>query len=192
MYFNQGQINLSSAALASGQNHDTVCAVVNDAAANCLDVPIQTLRPDIFLLPGNHAAALNEDGKINSAQAVSPTGSMVSLFLTGWARRHRPPRMALSNITPYPAPVRTSKLRSFLPGTHSASFMALPSPRSPTRSVRSRTPQDRRPQPDQRGCAPLQVLVLTDRRAIPSLFTSKGGLSVAIEVLPPGGGPPIR
>lgn len=122
---------------------------MNDAAANCLDVPIQTLRPDIFLLPGNHAAALNEDGKINSAQAVSPTGSMVSLFLTGWARRHRPPRMALSNITPYPAPVQDLKIaviftwdaQCFLYGTSESAvadpLCAVPHPSRSKASARS-------------------------------------------------------
>jgi uncharacterized protein (TIGR03437 family) len=62
---------------------------VNDAATNCLDVPIQTAAPDIFLLPGNHAAALNQDGKINSAQNVTPTGSIVSLFYWQPAKRPR-------------------------------------------------------------------------------------------------------
>jgi uncharacterized protein (TIGR03437 family) len=43
---------------------------------------VQT-SPAVFKVDGVHAAALNQDGSINSAQNPAPVGSIVSVFATG-------------------------------------------------------------------------------------------------------------
>lgn len=92
-----------------GKTTTHLCAVVNNVATNCLDLPVHPVAPDIFLLPGNHAAALNQDGKVNSAQNVAPTGSIVSLFLTGLGTTT--PATPDGGITPYPPPSQDLQLK---------------------------------------------------------------------------------
>jgi uncharacterized protein (TIGR03437 family) len=72
VHISQGQINLVTPRSLQAKTTTHLCAVVNDAATNCLDLPVQPAAPDLFLLPGNHAV-LNQDGKVNFAQEVAPT-----------------------------------------------------------------------------------------------------------------------
>lgn len=89
LYVSATQINaVTPLALTSSETH--VCVAVNGAPTNCMDVPVVAADPGIFLI-GAHAAALNQDGTINSETNPAAPGSIVSIFATG-----------LGTITPAP------------------------------------------------------------------------------------------
>jgi uncharacterized protein (TIGR03437 family) len=54
--------------------------------SNTLTVPVASARPGVFTLDGSgsgHAAALNEDGSINSSSNPAQAGSIIVLYATG-------------------------------------------------------------------------------------------------------------
>ena len=186
LYVSEDQVNLVTPRSLSGKTATHLCAVLNDATTNCLDVPVGPAAPDIFLSAGNRAAALNEDGTVNSAQNVAPTGSIVSLFLTGLGTTT--PATPDGGITPYPPPAQdlqikvvfTFQTQCFLYGG-SESVVADPLYAGPAlleiegvNQINVVVPSP--PPPVDASCAPVIV---------------KGGLSVAVEVLLPGGAAPI-
>ncbi len=61
---------------------------------NCIAAGVSAAAPGVFLNPAtpNYAAALNQDGTVNSQQNPLHVGSIVTLFATG-----------LGHITPTPA-----------------------------------------------------------------------------------------
>jgi uncharacterized protein (TIGR03437 family) len=50
---------------------------------NCLTVPVVQTSPGVFTIDGVHAAALNQDGTVNSADRPAHVGSVISVFATG-------------------------------------------------------------------------------------------------------------
>jgi uncharacterized protein (TIGR03437 family) len=82
LYVSAGQINAVTPLELEGRKTTHVCASVNGMATNCMDVPVQEATPGIFL-SGGYAAALNQDGTINSQTNPAPVGSVVSIFATG-------------------------------------------------------------------------------------------------------------
>jgi len=91
-YVQGGQINaIAPWSLQSGQNVD-VCVVYNGAKTNCLTMTAAAAHSGVFTTDGYHAAALNQDGTINSPSNPAAVGSVVSVFATG-----------LGAITPLPA-----------------------------------------------------------------------------------------
>lgn len=96
-YVSSGQINAVTPRGLQGQTTTHVCVVVNNMPTNCIDAPVQPAAPAIFLSAaalqtgGSQAAALNQDGTINSQSNPAPAGSIVSIFATG-----------LGTITPVP------------------------------------------------------------------------------------------
>jgi uncharacterized protein (TIGR03437 family) len=81
LYVSTTQINaVTPLALTAATTH--VCVVVNAASTNCMDVPVVAADPGIFMI-GSHAAALNQDGSINSETNPAAPGSIVSIFATG-------------------------------------------------------------------------------------------------------------
>jgi uncharacterized protein (TIGR03437 family) len=60
-----------------------VCVSYQGIKTNCLMWPVAQASPGVFTLDGVHAAALNQDGTLNSADNPSPVGSIVSVFSTG-------------------------------------------------------------------------------------------------------------
>jgi uncharacterized protein (TIGR03437 family) len=81
LYVSSTQINaVTPLALTSATTH--VCVVVNAATTNCMDVPVVAADPGIFMI-GGYAAALNQDGSINSETNPAAPGSIVSIFATG-------------------------------------------------------------------------------------------------------------
>ena len=91
LYVQYGQINaIAPWALAVGRSTE-ICVFFNGAKTNCLSRPVAAASPGVFTVDGFHAAALNQDGTINSAANPAPPGSIVSIFATG-----------LGPITPQP------------------------------------------------------------------------------------------
>lgn len=68
--------------LTPGQN-TRVCAAYNGKETNCLSWPVAQTAPGVFTVDGSYAAALNDDGSVNSAANPAPAGSIVSVFATG-------------------------------------------------------------------------------------------------------------
>ena len=69
--------------LTPGQNTQ-VCVSYNKVQTNCLTRPVQQVTwAGVFMVDGAYAAALNQDGTINSANNPAAPGSIVSIFVTG-------------------------------------------------------------------------------------------------------------
>ena len=56
---------------------------VNGSIAGSITVPLFSGVPGIFLGPQGNAAAVNQDGSINSATQPAPAGSVILVYLTG-------------------------------------------------------------------------------------------------------------
>jgi uncharacterized protein (TIGR03437 family) len=83
LWVQDAQINVVAPwSLTPGQTTQ-VCVSYNGAKTNCLTWPVAQTDPAVFTLGGWYAAALNQDGTINSADNPAPAGSIVSVFATG-------------------------------------------------------------------------------------------------------------
>jgi uncharacterized protein (TIGR03437 family) len=94
LYVGSNQINAVTPRTLAGRTMTRVCIVVGGLQADCMDVPVQPASPGIFLnrpsaagFPARsdvlYAAALNQDGTINSQSNPAAPGSIVSIFATG-------------------------------------------------------------------------------------------------------------
>jgi uncharacterized protein (TIGR03437 family) len=68
-----------------------ICVSSGGTRTNCLTWPVEQTAPGVFLVDGVHAAALNQDGSINSAANPAAPGSIVSVFATGLGPIDPPP-----------------------------------------------------------------------------------------------------
>jgi uncharacterized protein (TIGR03437 family) len=108
LYASTGQVNLVTPGSLEGKSTTEVCAVVNSVSTNCLTVPVQPAAPGIFgsgVLDGGYlpyAAAVNQDGTVNSQQNPAAAGSIVSLFVTGLGSVT--PSVPDGGTTPLPIP----------------------------------------------------------------------------------------
>jgi uncharacterized protein (TIGR03437 family) len=143
LYASNGQVNLITPGALSGKSTTQVCAVVNGAVANCFDMPVQPAAPGIFssgkFYEGSdpYAAALNQDGTINSQQNPAASGSIVSLFVTGLGATT--PAVPDGSVTPASPPsqnlsvymtasVQTDPNEGFPPGSTAQVLYAGPAP----------------------------------------------------------------
>jgi uncharacterized protein (TIGR03437 family) len=60
-----------------------VCVSYNGVPTNCLAWPVVQTVPAVFTVDGTYAAALNQDGTLNSANNPAAVGSIVSVWATG-------------------------------------------------------------------------------------------------------------
>ena len=60
-----------------------ICVTYNTVQTNCLAWPVTQFAPGVFTVDGTHAAALNQDGTINSASNPAPQNSILSVWATG-------------------------------------------------------------------------------------------------------------
>jgi uncharacterized protein (TIGR03437 family) len=84
LWVQDAQINvLAPWSLTAGKSTE-VCVTYNSVKMNCLTWPVAQTDPGVFLLAdGVHAAALNQDGTVNSASNPALPGSIVTVFATG-------------------------------------------------------------------------------------------------------------
>jgi uncharacterized protein (TIGR03437 family) len=83
LWVQDSQINLVAPwSLTPGQNTQ-VCVSVNNLKTNCLTWPVAQTAPAVFTVDGVHAAALNQDGSVNSASNPAAPGSIVTVWTTG-------------------------------------------------------------------------------------------------------------
>lgn len=88
LWVQDSQINLvvpwSVTGSGTGSGPTTqVCVTYNNVQTNCLFWPVAQTAPGVFTVDGVHAAAVNQDGTINSATNPAPAGSLVSVWATG-------------------------------------------------------------------------------------------------------------
>jgi uncharacterized protein (TIGR03437 family) len=80
LYSGSGQINLQVPFATSTYAPAPQLAL---PSLNIMLQPPVALSPGVFTTDGIHAAALNQDGTVNSASNPAPAGSIVSIFGTG-------------------------------------------------------------------------------------------------------------
>ena len=83
LYVQDGQINAIVPWGLTPGSTATVCVSYNSMLTNCLNEPVIQAAPAVFTIDGAHAAALNQDGTINSSAHPAPAGTIVSVFATG-------------------------------------------------------------------------------------------------------------
>lgn len=83
LYVQDNQINaIAPWSLEAGQQAQ-VCVVYNGSTTNCLNAGVAPSHPGVFTAGPVNAAALNQDGTINSPSNPAKVGSVVSIFATG-------------------------------------------------------------------------------------------------------------
>ena len=83
LWVQDSQINLViPRSLTPGRNTQ-VCVSSNMVATNCLEIPVAPTTPAVFMADTRYAAALNQDGSVNSAANPAAPGSIVTVFATG-------------------------------------------------------------------------------------------------------------
>jgi uncharacterized protein (TIGR03437 family) len=98
------QINLVVPWSVAGPTTE-VCATYNNVQTNCLTWPVAEASPAVFTVDGYYAAALNQDGTLNSATSPAPAHSIVSIFATGLGPIGPP--QADGSLVGLPLPVNT-------------------------------------------------------------------------------------
>ena len=83
LWVQDGQVNaVVPWSLTPGENTQ-VCVLNAGTETNCLTWPVQSTSSGVFTVDGQYAAALNQDGTVNSAEHPAPQGSWVTIFATG-------------------------------------------------------------------------------------------------------------
>jgi uncharacterized protein (TIGR03437 family) len=109
LYVQDGQINaIAPWSLAAGET-TRICVSFRGANTNCLTRAAAQAAPGIFTTDGSHAAAVNQDGSVNSATNPAKTGSLVSIFATGLGPISPLPRDGSIVVPPLPANVLALK-----------------------------------------------------------------------------------
>jgi uncharacterized protein (TIGR03437 family) len=83
LYASSGQINVVTPGSLARKTTTHVCVVSNDAEPDCIDTVVQPAAPGVFQSQPGYAAAVNQDGTVNSQQHPASIGSIVSIFVTG-------------------------------------------------------------------------------------------------------------
>ena len=82
LYAQAGQINfIAPWSLRTDGTIVPVCVTMN-SASSCLYAPTTLIAPGLFVV-NSQIAAINPDGTVNSSQHPAPSGSYVSVYLTG-------------------------------------------------------------------------------------------------------------
>ena len=113
LYASNGQVNLITPGALAGKTSTQICAVMNNVTLNCVTAVVQPAAPGLFssgqFYSGGEtvaqtplAAAVNQDGTINSQQNPAAVGSTISLFVTGLGATT--PAMPDGSITPVSPP----------------------------------------------------------------------------------------
>lgn len=83
LWVQDAQINaVAPWSLTPGQN-TRVCVSTGTITTNCLTEAVAQTSPGVFTVDGFYAAALNQDGTVNSASNPAKIGSLVTVFATG-------------------------------------------------------------------------------------------------------------
>jgi uncharacterized protein (TIGR03437 family) len=116
LYVSSAQINaVTPFGLPPNTTTTQVCVRYEGTMTNCIAAGVSAAAPGVFLNPAtpNYAAALNQDGTVNSQQNPLPTGSIVTLFATGLG--HVTPSPADGSIVQLPLPTQDLKVQVQVP-----------------------------------------------------------------------------
>ncbi len=83
LYVSDGQINAIAPWSLEDAGTVEICASYAGSRASCIEREVVAANPGVFTTDGVHAAALNQDGTINSASNPAKFGTIVSAFATG-------------------------------------------------------------------------------------------------------------
>jgi uncharacterized protein (TIGR03437 family) len=83
LYVQEAQINAIVPWKLSVSQSTNICVTYNGGAPACLSRTVAVAAPGVFTVDGTHAAAVNQDGTINSAVNPAKAGTTVSIFATG-------------------------------------------------------------------------------------------------------------
>jgi len=83
LWVQDAQINAVAPWSVTPGQSTQVCVSYNGAKTNCLTWPVVEASPAVFTVDGVYAAAVNQDGTLNSASNPAPVGSIVSVWATG-------------------------------------------------------------------------------------------------------------
>jgi hypothetical protein len=103
IYLQDGQINAVVLWALSAGGMTKACVSCNAVLTNCLIEPVIQAAPAVFTLDGANAAALNQDGTINSAAHPAAAGTTVSIFATGLGPITPPAKDGAVLVPPLPA-----------------------------------------------------------------------------------------
>jgi uncharacterized protein (TIGR03437 family) len=85
-----------------------VCVLYQNVKTNCLTVPVEQTSPGVFTTDGVYAAAVNQDGTINSADHPAPVGSIISVWATGLGPID--PAQGDGTLVGFPLPANTAQV----------------------------------------------------------------------------------
>ena len=121
LWVQDGQINTIVPWSVAGPTTE-ICVTYNIVETNCLTSAVVEAAPGVFTTDGAHAAALNQDGTVNSAANPAEPGSTVTIFATGLGPIDPP--QADGALAEPPLPVDTLPLE--LQGTCAFSLGGIP------------------------------------------------------------------
>jgi uncharacterized protein (TIGR03437 family) len=107
LWVQDAQINLAVPWSVAGPATE-VCAANLNVQTSCLTWPVAEAAPGVFTVDGTYAAALNQDGTVNSAANPAQLNSIVSIFATGLGPISPP--QADGSLVELPLPVNTLPL----------------------------------------------------------------------------------
>jgi uncharacterized protein (TIGR03437 family) len=83
LYASSGQLNVVTPGALAGKTTSHVCVIFNAQMTNCIDAIVQPAAPGVFQSQKGYAAAVNQDGTLNSLENPAAIGSIISIFVTG-------------------------------------------------------------------------------------------------------------
>jgi uncharacterized protein (TIGR03437 family) len=83
LYAQSGQINVVAPFEIAGMTTMQVSTEYNGLRSNVNTLPVLPVFPGLFAVSYGEAAAINQDGTINSSSNPAPTGSVVAVFANG-------------------------------------------------------------------------------------------------------------
>ena len=111
LYVSDNQINAVTPSGLASKASTQVCVVFQGSQTNCIYAGIALASPGVFLSgvatnnPTPFAAAVNQDGTVNSAQHPASVGSIVSIYATGLGMITPAPTDGAAISLPLPANV---------------------------------------------------------------------------------------
>jgi uncharacterized protein (TIGR03437 family) len=103
-----------------------ICVTYNNVKTNCLTWPVAQAAPGVFTVDGVHAAALNQDGTLNSASNPAPANTIVAVWATGLGPI-TPPQPD-GSLVGLPLPVNAYPAGLVLPETLGLVTLPFPAP----------------------------------------------------------------
>jgi uncharacterized protein (TIGR03437 family) len=126
LYAQDVQINVAVPWSLTPGTNTQICVFFNGVRTNCLTLPVARTAPGVFTVDGIHAAALNQDGSINTASNPAAVGSIVSIFLTGMGPISPPQADGTLVATPLPVNVYGSEVDMPLDGSRNSPVTVIP------------------------------------------------------------------